>query len=200
MQGGATPASVGRLASLRVASPPVVDSRLDAAWASTEPQQLPLTSRLAGEERTWDMELRSLHTDEAVYFLAQWSGELPSGDMEIVSNKLTVHWRIPEDEALERHLDCNVVCHTAFADEQGRIVYANAETIPSGGSETLEVSGGWDDGLWTLEWSRPLVTGNPFDLQFTDLDKAYLLFVKLFDGGEGRPDAVSEGHEFIFQP
>jgi hypothetical protein len=200
MQGEATPASTGRLVSQRVTSPPVVDGRLDAVWASSEARRMPIISRLAGEDRTWDIELRALHTDEAVYFLAQWTGELPSGDMEIVSNKLTVHWRIPEEEAAERHLDCNVVCHTAFADGQGRFVYANAETIPHGGSETLEVAGGWHDGLWTLEWSRPLVTGNPFDLQFTDLDRAYLLFVKLFDGGEGGPDAISEGHELVFQP
>jgi hypothetical protein len=189
-----------RLISRRVASPPMVDGQVDAVWATAEPLQLPLTWGLGGTEHALDVELRSLHTGEAVYFLAQWPGEPPSGEEDTVSNKFTAHWRISESEEVGRGLDCTIACHTAFADGQGRFVYANAETIPQGGSEALLAAGDWRAGTWTLEWSRPLVNSNPFDLQFADLDQAYLFFVKVFERVEGRPDPVSERHLLVFQP
>jgi hypothetical protein len=188
--------AAGRLVSRRVASPPVIDGQVDAVWDTSVPLRLPLT--WGGTEHALDVELRALHTDEAVYFLAQWPGEQPFGEEDTVFNKLTVHWRIPE--AAASRLDCNVACHTAFADGRGRFVYANAETIPQGGSEALPTAGGWSAGTWTLEWSRPLLNGNPFDLQFADLDRAYLFFVKVFERVEGRPDPVSERHLLVFQP
>jgi hypothetical protein len=191
--------AAGRLVSRRVASPPVIDGEVDAVWATAVPLQLPLTWGLDGAQAL-DVELRALHTGEAVYFLAQWPGGPPSGEEDTVFNKLTVHWRITDSEAVTQHLDCTVACHTAFTDGQGRLVYANAETIPQGGSEALPAAGGWRAGTWTLEWSRPLINGNPFDLQFADLDRAYLFFVKVFERVEGRPDPVSERHLLVFQP
>lgn len=196
--GAMTPDAAGRLVSQRVASPPVIDGQIEGVWATAEPLRMPLTWGLDGTEHALDVELRALHTSEAVYFLAQWPGGPPSGEEDTVFNKLTVHWRIPEP-AMGR-LDCNVACHTAFADGQGRFVYANAETIPQGGSEALPAAGGWRASTWTLEWSRPLVNGNPFDLQFAELDRAYLFFVKVFERVEGRPDPVSERHLLVFQP
>ena len=190
--------AAGVLASKRVVSPPVIDGEVDAAWAALVPLQLPLTWGLDGTEHALDVELRALHTDEAVYLLAQWLGGPPSGEEDTVFNKLTVHWRIPDPAA--QHLDCTVVCHTAFADGQGRFAYANAETIPHGGSEALPAAGGWHDGTWTLEWSRPLINGNPFDLQLADLDQTYVFFVKVFERVEGRPDPVSQRHLLVFQP
>ena len=187
-----------RLISRWVASPPVIDGQVDAVWATAESLRLPLTWGLDGTEHALDVELRALHTDETVYFLAQWPGGPPSGEENTVFNKLTVHWRIPEVTA--SRLDCDVACHTAFADGHGRFVYANAETIPQGGSEALPVAGGWSAGIWALEWSRPLVNGNPFDLQFTDLDQAYLFLVKVFERIERRPDPVSARYGLVFQP
>jgi hypothetical protein len=190
----------GRLMARRVASPPVIDGQVDSFWASTVPLQLPLTWGLDGTEHALDVELRALHTDEAVYFLAQWPSGPPSGEENTVFNKFTVHWRIPQLEASAQRLDCTVACHTAFANGEGRFVYANAETIPQGGSEALSAAGGWHAGTWTLEWSRPLVNTNPFDLQFVDLDQDYIFFVKVFQRVEGRPDPVSERHLLVFQP
>ena len=115
-----------------------------------------------------------------------------------VENKFTLHWRIPDPAA--QHLDCAIACHTAFADGSGRFAYANAETIPQGGSGALPVAGKWDGQIWTLEWSRPLLNGNPFDLQFADLDQAYTFFVKVFERVEGHPDPVSARHLLVFQP
>jgi len=192
--------AAGRLVSQRVASPPVIDGQVDPVWATAVPLQLPLTWGLDGTEHALDVELQALHTDEAVYFLAQWADGPPSGEENTVFNKFTVHWRIPEPEGGAPGPDCTVACHTAFADGRGRFVYANAETIPQGGSETLLAAGGWRAGTWTLEWSRPLVNGNPFDLQFADLDQAFLFLVKVFERVEGRPDAVSRRHLLVFEP
>ena len=190
----------GRLMARRVASPPVIDGQVDSVWATAVPLQLPLTWGLDGTEHALDVKLRALHTDEAVYFLAQWPSGPPSGEENTVFNKFTFHWRIPQVEASAQGLDCTIACHTAFANGEGRFVYANAETIPQGGSEALSAAGGWRAGTWTLEWSRPLVNTNPFDLQFVDLDQDYLFFVKVFQRVEGRPDPVSERHLLVFGP
>ena len=187
----------GRLVSRQIDSPPVIDGQIEGIWATVEPLRVPLTWGMGGSEHAFDVELRALHTDQAVYLLAQWSGQPPSGEENTVTNKLTLHWRIPEPAA--QALDCTVVCHTAFIDGSGRVAYANAETIPQGGSETLAAAGGWDAGTWTLEWSRPLSTDNPFDLQFDDRDQAYSFLVKVFERVEGRPDPISERHLLVFQ-
>lgn len=188
----------GRLVSRRTRSPPEIDGQIEDAWTAAEPLRVPLTWGWGGTEHALDVELRALHTTEAVSFLAQWPGEPPRGEENTVFNRFTFHWRIPEPAA--QKLDCNVVCHTAFADGNGRMVYANAETIPQGGSAALAAAGGWHAGIWTLEWSRPLSSGNPFDLQFDDLDRGYSFLVKVFKGVEGRPDPVSARHLLVFQP
>ena len=188
----------GRLVSQRTRSPPAIDGQVEDAWTTTEPLRVPLMWGWGGTEHALDVELRALHSAEAVSFLAQWPGEPPSGEENTVFNRFTLHWRIPEPAA--QKLDCSVVCHTAFADGNGRVAYANAETIPQGGSAALAAAGGWDAGLWTLEWSRPLSSGNPFDLQFSDLDQGYSFLVKVFVGIEGRPDPVSERHLLVFGP
>jgi hypothetical protein len=186
----------GRLVSQWVGSPPTIDGSVEDVWAAAEPLLASLTWGIHGTEHALDVELRSLHTDQSVYFLARWAGQSPSGEADTASNKFTLHWRIPDAEA--QHLDCNVACHTAFADGSGRFVYANAETIPQGGSEALPAAGGWEGGNWTLEWSRPLLDGNPFDLQFSDLDASYVFMVKVFRQIEGRPDPVSERYSLVF--
>jgi len=64
----------------------------------------------------------------------------------------------------------------------------------------LTSAAGWSAGIWTLEWSRPLVNGNPFDLQLTDLEQTHLFLVKVFERIEGRPDPVSGRYLLVFQP
>jgi hypothetical protein len=157
-----------------------------------------LTWGTEGTEHALDVELRALHDERTLYLLARWPGEISSSEENTVYNQLTVHWRIPEPDAA--HLDCSVACHTIFADGEGRVAYANAETIPHGGSEALQVAGEWEDGTWTLEWSRPLSNANPFDLQFSDRDRAYAFMVKVFARIEGRPDPISKPHQLVFAP
>ena len=195
--------AAGRLVSRWTDAPPEIDGQAEEVWAAAELLRLPLTWGWEGTEHALDVELRSLHTDQALYFFAQWPGKAPAdgtpdSELSTVSNVLTLHWRIPDPAA--QRLDCAVACHTAFADGAGRLAYANAETIPQGGSAALDAAGGWEAGTWTVEWSRPLINGNPYDLQFDDLALGYSFRVKVFKRVEGRPDPVSKRHLVVFSP
>jgi hypothetical protein len=186
----------GRLVARRTDELPAIDGLVEELWASAEPLRISLTWGIEGTEHALDVALRALHTDEAISFLAQWPGDPPTGDEATTYNTITLHWRIPEPAG--QHLDCTVVCHTAFADGRGRFVYANAETIPQGGSGALDAAGGWEAGTWTLEWRRPLVSANPFDLQFGDREGPYTFLIKVFARLEGRPDPISARHVLVF--
>jgi hypothetical protein len=189
----------GEVVAWPVPSPPTTDGRVDSIWEAAEPVQLPLTYGRGGTEHALDLTLRAVYTDQAIYFLAQWHGKPPSGEADTVYNMLTLHWRIPEAQVAARSLSCATTCHTAFADGQGQFVYANAETIPKGGSEALSVAGGWEGDAWTLEWSRALASANPIDLQLTDRDQGYRFFVKLFERMEDQPDPVSGIYLLVFR-
>ncbi len=181
-----------RLVSRRVDAAPTVDGDLDARWQNAAPLELPLILGAGGEEVALPLELRSVHTDQLVCFAAQWSDQPPSGHRDTTFNKLTMHWRIPPPQGTSTgHLDCTVVCHTAFADGRGRISYMIAETIPQGSAAPLQSAGRWESGIWTIEWCRPLHSDNPYDLQFTALDVLYPFRMKVFERVEGRRDPVS---------
>jgi hypothetical protein len=187
-----------QLASQHVDVPPIIDGHVEESWLEAAPLRVPLTWGMESSEHALDVELRALHTGESISFLAQWTGTPPSGQENMTYNRLTVHWRIPDLGA--QHLDCMVVCHTAFVDGNGRLAYANTETIPQGGSDPLEAAGTFDAGVWTVEWRRPLASPNPFDLQFADLDRAYTFRVKVFERVEDRPDPISGQHQLVFHP
>ena len=42
----------------------------------------------------------------------------------------------------------------------------------------------WDNGKWTLEWSRKLATGSQYDVQFSDLAKTYYFGVAVFENAQ----------------
>jgi hypothetical protein len=44
----------------------------------------------------------------------------------------------------------------------------------------------WKDGVRTVEFSRKLVTGSEFDVQFNDLKKQYAFGVAIFDNAQVR--------------
>jgi hypothetical protein len=190
--------AAGQLASRWAASLPAIDGLIEDLWSQAEALQIPLTWGSGGTERAFSVEMRSLYNDDTIAFLARWPGGRPANVEGTAYNELTLHWRIPEQVA--QGLSCTVVCHTVFVDGSGHLLYANAETIPQGGDETLPAAGGWDAGTWTLEWSRPLVDSNPFDLQFDDRTRAFPFRIKIFERVEGRPDPVSDGYELVFQP
>jgi hypothetical protein len=51
-----------------------------------------------------------------------------------------------------------------------------------------DISAGWmyEDGVWTLELGRALVTGSEFDVQFSDLSAEYYFGVAAFDNAQVR--------------
>ncbi len=56
----------------------------------------------------------------------------------------------------------------------------------------IKVAGMWNNGKWTMEVSRKLVTGSKFDVQFDDLKKTYGFGVALFDNSQVRHAYVEE--------
>jgi len=44
----------------------------------------------------------------------------------------------------------------------------------------------WEDGMWTLEFGRALVTGSEYDVQFDDLSAPYAFGVAVFDNAQVR--------------
>ncbi|MCX5735325.1 MAG: ethylbenzene dehydrogenase-related protein [candidate division NC10 bacterium] len=60
----------------------------------------------------------------------------------------------------------------------------------------IPVQATWANGVWTLEWSRKLVTGSPTDVQFDDLKKKYAFGVAVFDNAQVR-HAFHGGARFL---
>jgi hypothetical protein len=187
------------LVSRRAAQPPVVDGQEDCMWSCAVPLSIPLTLGRHGQQHAVDVELRSLYTDEAIYFLAEWPAERSGDEQAVVRNQLTIHFDSPEPEPGAADRMCLVACHTAFADNAGRLAYLSAETIPPGRTDPLPAAGGWNAGVWRMEWSRELVVDNRFDLQFQDLEQSYRFFVKVFRWEEGQPDPVSADCLLVFE-
>lgn len=58
----------------------------------------------------------------------------------------------------------------------------------------------WDNGVWTIELSRKLVTGSEFDVQFNDLTSSYYFGMAVFNNAQVR-HAYQMGSSFmVFQP
>jgi hypothetical protein len=188
-------------------SPPVMDGTVDTVWDGASPLSLPLHLGLHGDEPAGEMELRSLHDDRNVYFLARWSAATSGGEPDAVQperfhrNLLTVHWRLVDPGLVSGEstgsdgLACTVACHTATADGRGRLIGIRSETIPPGLEDDLPAGGGWAQGVWNLEWSRPRASPSPYDQHMIDSAQSYRFFVKLFQGLEDRADPVSNVHE-----
>jgi hypothetical protein len=90
----------------------------------------------------------------------------------------------------------------AFDDSK----YKAGDEIPSivvapfaGDRADVATQGVWKDGVWTLEIARKLQTGSEFDVQFSDLEKAYAFGVAVFDNAQVR-HAYSPGvHRLQFK-
>jgi hypothetical protein len=149
--------------------------------------------------------MRSLYDEEHVYFLARWEADVPGGAPDAWRNLFTMHWRLVDSGQVSgestgsKGLACTVACHTATADGAGRLIGIRSETIPPGLDDDLPAGGGWTEGAWILEWSRPRVSSSPYDQHMTDPSRVHRFFVKLLrsdlDGLEGMADQVSDVHE-----
>ncbi len=189
------------LHSVAVGAPPLMDGLVETAWEQAPVLTAPLHYGLHGDEPAGELELRSLHDQENIYFLARWPAATPGGEPEVWRNLLTVHWRLVDQGQVSGEstgsdgLACTVACHTATADGQGRLIGVRAETIPPGLDDDLPAGGGWVHGEWLVEWSRPRVSASPYDQNLADPEQGYHFFIKLFFGLEGRPDPASDVHE-----
>jgi hypothetical protein len=177
-----------------------IDGHMEALWEQAPALAVPLHLGLHGSEPAGTIELRSLHDSEQVYLLARWDAPEPGGEPDTWRNLLTVHWRLVDPglvsgaETGSEGLACTVACHTVTADGRGRLVGMRSETIPPGLDDDLPSGGGWEDGEWTAEWSRPRLSTSPYDQHLTDSDQDYRFFVKLFQAVENRVDPVSDVH------
>lgn len=71
--------------------------------------------------------------------------------------------------------------------------YAAGDEVPSiivapfsGDRGDIASGARWENGVWTLEISRKLVTGSKFDIQFDDMKKQYAFGVAVFDNAAVR--------------
>jgi hypothetical protein len=81
--------------------------------------------------------------------------------------------------------------------------YKPGDEVPSilvapftGDRGDLPAQATWENGVWTLEWSRKLVTGSPTDVQFDDPAKKYVFGAAVFDNAQVR-HAFHGGARFL---
>ncbi len=58
----------------------------------------------------------------------------------------------------------------------------------------------WENGVWTIEFGRKLVTGSEFDVQFDDLGGAYYFGVAVFENAQVRHAFESGASVLVFEP
>ena len=189
------------LRSTAVDTAPTIDGIVESAWEQATALNAALHYGLHGDEPAGTVELRSLHDDANIYFLARWPAETHGGEPNVWRNLASVHWRLVGSGKVSGEstgsdgLACTVGCHTATASGEGQLAGIRAETIPPGLGDDLPSGGGWSAGEWLLEWSRPRISPSPYDQDLTDPAQSYRFFVKLFLGQDDRPDPVSNVHE-----
>ena len=60
-----------------------------------------------------------------------------------------------------------------FIEYKGDIVHRYKLRQPEQSRADVSAKGAWSEGRWTIEFARPLVTGNIDDINFTSTDKTY---------------------------
>jgi len=58
----------------------------------------------------------------------------------------------------------------------------------------------WENGVWTIEFSRALTTGSEKDVQFSDLAATYFFGVAVFDNAQVRHAFETGATPFVFMP
>lgn len=174
-----------------VASVPTLDGALEPVWSEAEPTVLDLMYGRHSVIPVATAEMRALYTADTLYLAVSWPQAEPPGPDGTAQNKLIVHFEVPAPWQGAADVMCLTACHTAYIDAGSQASYLTAETIPPGMALPLPVGGGWQGGQWAFEWGRPLVSENPYDVQFTDLSAEYTFFVKIVEGQPAQPDPVS---------
>ena len=173
------------LVAYLVDQPPDIDGLVEPMWESVPAVAVPLTPEGQDTQQPLVVTVHAAYDSERLYLLARWPEAQPATTAG-AANKLTIHWSVVPD-----FIHCSAACHTAYVDAQRRVQNLQAETIPQGGDEPLPAAGGWENGEWIVEWSRPLRSGNPYDLQMVDLHLDYPFQVKVFEHKMNQPDPMS---------
>ena len=58
----------------------------------------------------------------------------------------------------------------------------------------------WEDGVWTIEFSRKLTTGSETDVQFSDLADTYYFGLAIFENAQVRHAFETGSTPFVFMP
>ena len=70
---------------------------------------------------------------------------------------------------------------------------------PDGSRADVMQAAVWEDGTWSTEFTRKLVTGNSDDVQFPDLDASYRFGVALMDASGGGSHSTSGTDTFLLE-
>ncbi len=68
--------------------------------------------------------------------------------------------------------------------------------VPSGSRADVRAKGQWQNGVWTIEFSRKLVTGHKDDVQFKDLKRKYLFGVAVNEIAGRKPKPQVENPNY----
>jgi hypothetical protein len=172
--------------------PPLIDPG-DVRWDVTPPFYVPLHAGSHGPLTEEVVELRALYDETTVAFRARWPEEAPVQVME----RFALIWH-KDDLPGQRGEDCGTACHVARSDSDGGIQTVVPAFVPAGREEPLPTQAVWQEGTWTLTWSRPLHSPEARDVQFIDLTQRYRVRAKVFLDLDHKPDLLTEDIYLIF--
>jgi len=79
-----------------------------------------------------------------------------------------------------------------YVDYEGDEVHRYLLRKPSSSRADVKAKGVWQDGFWTIEFARKLVTGNDDDVNFQTLDASYRFGVSRYEIAGRQPEKTSE--------
>ncbi len=143
-----------------------------SAWQQAGPLNVPLAGGVATS-----IQVSAVYSAQAVYFRLHWPEALNNVPAPTVQQQqATVTWK--RNEAIG---GCAVVCHVSFS--AGRWIDNMQVVAPDVTAAPFTVIlDQWQDGWWTLGYSRPLVTPDVEDIQFSDLRRAYPFGLDIAEG------------------
>lgn len=138
-------------------------AQIEQGWQQATPLNVPL----AGGTVT-GIQVTAVYSARAIYFRLHWPESVQTVPAPAVhQQQTTVTWK--RAEAIG---GCAVVCHVSFS--AGRRIDNLQVVAPDVTAAPFAVIlDQWRDGWWTLGYSRPLVTADVEDIQFSDLRRTY---------------------------
>ncbi|MCB0115871.1 MAG: hypothetical protein KDD84_17340, partial [Caldilineaceae bacterium] len=106
----------------------------------------------------------------------------------------------PRDGAPGSILDAEKLPFDDSLFAPGDMVPGIVKSPAVGDSGDIAAGWKWQDGVWTLEFGRKLVTGSEFDVQFDDMGGMYYFGVAIFDNAQVRHAYQEDVSMLVFQP